>query len=86
MLHGAGSCVNENVCPAIVNVPVRAAPVVLGLTLKSTSAVPLYELPLEMVRNPAFETAPHPHPGAATTPAEVAPPPDGEVPEEARSE
>ena len=53
--------------PVIVNVPVRAAPVVFAATVKLTTPLPAPEAPAVTVRNAALLTAVHAHPVFAVT-------------------
>src|SRR6476646_9441359 len=54
---GAGAaCVTVNVCPPIVRVPVRSAPV-LAATVNATVPFPVPAAPLVSVSHPAFAVA-----------------------------
>ena len=71
--HGAPSCVTVNVCPAIVNVPLRAAPVLAAIA-NATEPGPAPLAPDVTVIHEAFDAAVHAHVLAVVTFAEPVPP------------
>jgi len=72
-LHDA-SCVTVIVCPAIVNVPLRLAPVEFAAALKLTVAPPVPFAGLVIVIQFAFDAAVHAHPAVVEIVAEPDPP------------
>ena len=71
-------CVTVKVCPAIVNVPDRAGPVVAA-TLNCTEPLPLPVPPLVIVIQSAWLAALQPQPSGAVTLTLPVPPADGTV-------
>jgi hypothetical protein len=67
-------CVTVNVCPAIVMVPVRAAPV-FALAAKVTVPLPLPDAPVLTVSHGALLTAVQAQPAATVTSIEAPAPP-----------
>jgi len=67
-VHGAGTaaCVTVNVCPAIVRVPVRAAPA-FAATANATVPLPLPVAPDVMVIHGALLLAVHAQPAVVVT-------------------
>jgi hypothetical protein len=63
-----------NVCPAIVNVPVRLLPVLFAATVKLTVPFPVPVDPLVMVIQLALLTAVHAHPDCVVTETVPVPP------------
>jgi hypothetical protein len=70
------SCCTVNVCPAMVSVPVRAAPV-LAAALNVIEPFPLPDVALVMVSQFALLAAVHAQPLAAVTVTVPVPPPAG---------
>jgi hypothetical protein len=71
---GGAACVTVNVCPPIVKVPVRTAPV-LAAALNPTVPFPVPDAPLVSVSQPAFAVAVQVHVDAeAVTVTEPEPP------------
>ena len=66
------------VCPAIVSVPLRAAPV-LAATVNPTDPLPVAEAPDVMLIQAALETAVHAHVPAVVTVTDPFPPPTATV-------
>src|SRR5206468_4252463 len=69
----AADCVTVNACPAIVSVPVRAAPA-FALTVNATVPLPLPEPPLEIAIQLAFDAAVHAQPALVANATEPLPP------------
>ena len=86
MMQAAGCWTTENVCPAMVKVPVRCVAVVLASAWKSTFAVPPLPVPGVIVSHGALEIAIHGQLSAATTPAAESTADEGIPAEEERSE
>ena len=64
-----------NVCPAIVNVPVRLSPVLFAAAVKCTEPFPLPLDPLVIVIQLALLDAVHGHPDCVVTETVAVPPP-----------
>jgi hypothetical protein len=75
-LHAAAACMTLNVWPAIVTVPVRAAPV-FAATDRATVPLPVPEPPLVTVIHGTFGVAVHVQAGPVVTMVEAGPPPAG---------
>ena len=72
--HDPEACVTVNVCPAIVSVPVRVAPVEFAAAEKVTSPFAVPDAPAEIVSQVALLVAVHVHPLAELTVTEPEPP------------
>lgn len=72
-VHGAAAWLTVNVCPAIVTVPLRAAPVVAA-TLSPTVPAPVPAPPAVTVIHGAFDADVQLHPSPADTDTEADPP------------
>ena len=74
--HPTPGCVTVNVCPPIVNVPLRCDELVLAAALNPTAPLPLPVAPLVSVSQLVLLlTAVHAHPAGAVTFVEPVPPP-----------
>ena len=76
-MHGAGAGAaaweTVSVCPAIVNVPLRAAPL-LAAAVKRTVPVPVPDVPLVIEIHEALDVAVHVHPLVVVTSVDPLPP------------
>jgi len=72
--HEPEACVTVNVCPAIVNVPVRGFEVGFAAAEKVTRPFAVPDAPLVIVSQLALLVAVHVHPLAAPTVMEPDPP------------
>jgi hypothetical protein len=74
-VHPAAACVTVNVCPPIVNVPLRELALVFAVALNATVPVPLPFAPLVTVSQDVLLLTPvHAHPAAAVTVVDPVPP------------
>ena len=72
--QASASWVTVNVCPATVNVPLRAEPA-FGATANATEPFPVPDAPDVTTIQPAFDAAVHAHPFDAVTFTDPLPPP-----------
>jgi len=75
-LQPAGACVTVKVCPAIVAVPLRAAPA-FAATLNPRLPLPVADGTLVNVIQPAFDVAVHVHVPPVATVIDPVPPAAG---------
>ena len=77
--HDPAGCVTVNVWPAMVRVPVRAAPVVFAAAEKLTRPFPVPDAPVVIVNHVALLVAVHVQPLVEVTVIEPEPPTDATV-------